>query len=300
MDVLGPACDNAVTARPSRTIVRGSNDTWFKDCSSSSSDDGTTLPADFFNDTLAQLRTVFANAGIVRNNADDMLWRAIQSVGLRYAVDTGAANAMAVSCTPPVAALAPGLAIAIKAAHDVTGACTLVVDGLATKSVTFPGLAALTQGAWVENAIGIVIYDGTEFQLVAGGNSLEHLIQSIIPQVGPVYPIGSYWTTASCANGNGVPIKRMVATAYSGGVATIAYTSNSTDGIRAVTYSTAAFTRTQALAAKTLVEANRGGLYCDAPPDGTWIAVDNTLYDPTNTGSSTVYINCSTMFVRIA
>lgn len=77
IDVLGPASTNAVTVRPDRTNIRGATNTWFKDCSDPSLDDGTQFSADWFNDVLAQLRTTFVSASITLDNGDDMLWRAI-------------------------------------------------------------------------------------------------------------------------------------------------------------------------------------------------------------------------------
>jgi hypothetical protein len=88
VDVLGPACDLAVTVRPARTNTRGVNNTWFQDCTSPTADDGTEIPADYMNDVLAQLRTAFVSSGITLDNADDMLWRAIESVQSFYIIDT--------------------------------------------------------------------------------------------------------------------------------------------------------------------------------------------------------------------
>ena len=169
LDVLGPASTNAVTGRPVRTIVRGTNDTWFKDCSSPSAADGTQLGADWFNDMLAQLRTAFDSADIVEDNADDMLWRAMQSVGIRGAVDTGAANAMVCAFTPPVLALSPFLALAVKAGHTNTGAVTLTSNATTTKPVKWPDGSDLAAGAWPVGAIGFVMVDadGSKYQLLS-------------------------------------------------------------------------------------------------------------------------------------
>jgi hypothetical protein len=164
-DILGPACDNAVTTRPVRTIVREAIDTWFKDCTES--DDGTALPADWFNDMLAQLRTAFINSGIVRDNADDMLWRAIQSAGLRYAVDSSATpNSIIAAFTPPVTSLYGGLPLAVKIAKTNTGAVMLAANDQATKAVKAPDGSDLIAGAWPAGAVGLVIYDGTVYQLL--------------------------------------------------------------------------------------------------------------------------------------
>src|SRR4051794_32713632 len=122
IDVLGPASDNAVTTRPGRTITRGAADTWFQDCTSQDANDGTAIGADFLNDTLAQVRTALVSSGITLDNADDMLWRAMQSIGIRYGVDTGAANHLTVNFAVPVTSLYAGLMVLVKVGTDPTGA----------------------------------------------------------------------------------------------------------------------------------------------------------------------------------
>ncbi|GGG48174.1 hypothetical protein [Chelatococcus composti] len=80
-DLLGPASAlNAVTTRPTDTRIFGEDDTWFKDCSSSTANDGTRIEADFLNGILAQLRAAIVGMGIPIDNADDqMLLKAIQA-----------------------------------------------------------------------------------------------------------------------------------------------------------------------------------------------------------------------------
>lgn len=166
IDVLGPASVNAVTSRPNRSIVRGAANTWFKDCTDPQTEDGTILPADFFNDVLAQLRTTFTNAGITLDNADDMLWRAIRSQGLRYGVDTGSANTVVANFTPAVTSLYPGLPLLVKIAETNTGAATLAADGQPAKSIINVDGTALSAGALRAGMIAWLAYDGTAFQLM--------------------------------------------------------------------------------------------------------------------------------------
>lgn len=80
-DLLGPASAlNAVTSRPNDTRIFGPDDTWFKDCSSPTTQDGTRIEADWLNGILAQLRTAIVGMGIPIDNADDaMLLKAIQA-----------------------------------------------------------------------------------------------------------------------------------------------------------------------------------------------------------------------------
>ena len=169
IDLIGPASDQSVTTRPGRIITRGTADTWFKDCSSSDANDGTSFGADFFNDVLAQLRTAMRSAGIVLDNADDMLWRAMQSIGLRYADDTGSAGHLVATYSPVVGALYKGLAVLVGAAADCSGATDFTPNGLATKSVTWPDGTALATG-WAA---------GTAAAFQAAGQSLDEAVAAI-------------------------------------------------------------------------------------------------------------------------
>lgn len=167
-DVLGPASDHSVTVRPARTISRGGANTWFIDCTGPEADDGTLHTADFYNDLLAQLRTLISNSGIDANNADDMVWRAVQSVGIRYGVDTGSADNLAATFSPPVSSLYPGLALFVKVFADNTGATDIEVEDFPAKAIVRGAATALSAGDLKANMIAFLVYDGTSFQLVAG------------------------------------------------------------------------------------------------------------------------------------
>ena len=167
VDILGPASDHSLTVRPARTNARGSVATWFGDCSGPEAEDGTLHSADFYNDILAQLRSAVTSSGIVADNADDMLWRAMQSAGLRYAADSGTANHIVVTFAPPVTSLYAGLALLIKVAVNCTGATDITANGLATKNLKWPSLAALANLDIKAGAVVLVVYDGTQFQLLA-------------------------------------------------------------------------------------------------------------------------------------
>lgn len=168
IDLLGFGnTDNAVTVRPARSITRGASDTWAKDCSSPDSADGTSSSADVFNDILAQLRTVIRSAGVTQDNADDMLWRAMQSVGVHIGIDTGAASAIVATCSPPITALNFGTLAVIKADADPSGATTFAPDAMATKSVKWGDGTAIAVGDYKAGALLIMGYDGTQWQLLS-------------------------------------------------------------------------------------------------------------------------------------
>lgn len=206
-DLLGFGnTDNAVTTRPARSITRGATDTWARDCSTPDANDGTSWPADIFNDVLAQARVALRSSGIVLDNADDMLWRAMQSIGLRYGIDSGAAGALTVAYTPPVAALYEGLAVLVKVGHDCPGAVTFTPNGLATKAVTWPDASALASGDFKAACVLLLVYDGTQWQMIfklnAGGAGVSNFVPGVI----------YHWPTETVPTGalecNGAAISR--------------------------------------------------------------------------------------------
>lgn len=86
----------------------------------------------------------------------------------QYAVATGAENAYAIDLTPAPGAYVEGMPIIFKANHTNTAAGTLAVNGMAAKAIKFTNGSDLSVGAIVAGALIVVIYDGTNFQLVAG------------------------------------------------------------------------------------------------------------------------------------
>lgn len=85
-----------------------------------------------------------------------------------YYTDTGAANAYAITVSSPqTVALAAGLAIQFKATNANTGASTLQINALATKNILTAQGTALAPGQIPAGGVISVIYDGTQFVLLA-------------------------------------------------------------------------------------------------------------------------------------
>ena len=171
-DILGPASVGAVTTRPGRSIVRGAANTWFMDCTSQQAADGTLCPADYFNDSLAQLRQTFTSSGIVQDNADDMLWRAIQTVGIRYGVDIGTAQALKANFVNPVLVLAvgpPAITCLVKAANPAQGPSTFQANATAATVLAWGDGAAIAPGDWNAGDQLLMIYNGSTWDLVSVG-----------------------------------------------------------------------------------------------------------------------------------
>jgi hypothetical protein len=87
-----------------------------------------------------------------------------------YAADTGAANAYAITYSP-APTVAAGSRFLFKALHTNTGASTLAVNGAATVPITDSVNAALIGGEILAGQLCLVVYDGTQYQLIGSYNT---------------------------------------------------------------------------------------------------------------------------------
>ncbi len=172
LDILGPGSAlNAVTSRPAQTTTYGAQRTWFKACTSLTAQDGTQLTNDWLNNMLAQERTAFDSTGIVEDGGDDMLYRAICAAGLPFATDVSVTpNVATVTFTPVLPPLLPGRAVLVAFANPNTAATQITVNtvsGNVTAAIVNPDLTALSPNAVIAGGIGLLVWDGTYFQLVS-------------------------------------------------------------------------------------------------------------------------------------
>lgn len=175
-DILGPAnAPNAVTTRPGDTRIFAALDSWFRDCSNDTTDDGTDITANWLNGTTAALRALWRGNGnkidgvtpvIAETGTDDngllsSIRQMIQRAQPSRAIDIGAANAMAVALSPTCVELKDGLTLRIrKTAAPNTTAVTLSVDGIAAKPVVRIDGSPLQSNDLPASANIEVIYDG--------------------------------------------------------------------------------------------------------------------------------------------
>ena len=96
----------------------------------------------------------------------------IQDQGVVYAADSGSANTYAITLAPALAAYAAGVRVVMKAANANTGASTINVNALGAKAITKSGTTALAGGEITAGMIVSMEYDGTQFQIVGGYNTL--------------------------------------------------------------------------------------------------------------------------------
>jgi microcystin-dependent protein len=170
-DLAGPASNtvNVTTVDPGDSRVFGASDTYFKDCTPGNND-GTGLPASWFNGLTKLVRGAIRGMGITVDNTNfNMLLQAIQAAAVPYGVDTGAANALVVDVNKPGFSLAAGTSIRVKVANTVTGAATIDVKNagvdLGTYNITRTDASALNPYDLVTGQISALTFDGTEFQI---------------------------------------------------------------------------------------------------------------------------------------
>ena len=180
MDLAGYGTNapNVVITRPADSRVFGGVDTWGKDCSSPGAGDGTGIVAGFMNGLLAQLRVLIRGNGqtvglaniVTEDNTDDtMALRAIQQLiqrgQMKFAVDTGAANAVVVALTPPLVEYKRGVSIKVLVAADNDGAAVINVNGLGNRNILRKGAALLQKRDLKAGSIVTLDDDGAQFQL---------------------------------------------------------------------------------------------------------------------------------------
>ena len=182
-DVFGPAnFTNSSTARPFYGRQFGTTDTWFLDCSSSTSDDGTDLGAAWFNSITANLRSLARANGlqadgvtpvVSQDNGDDLLLRALAALVQRgsatFMVDTGIANTLL--CTPKFtpAEFIAGMPFMVQAAKGPTGPATIRFGSFAPFQIRKSGNALLVGGEWADGDLIPLAFDGTYVKLLGAG-----------------------------------------------------------------------------------------------------------------------------------
>ena len=99
----------------------------------------------------------------------------------------GSANAQTLTVSPAITAYSTGMVFNFTPGVANTGATTIAISGLTTKSITKCGTTALIANDLTTTAIAVILYDGTEFQLLnpqgtgcgSGGASSQAIFGSV-------------------------------------------------------------------------------------------------------------------------
>jgi len=89
----------------------------------------------------------------------------VQAGVWQFGLDTGTTNALVVAMTPK--AVTPPRQLTVKVANTNTGATTISIDALGSYAVKMPDGSSLASGAIVANGMASLLFDGTQYQLVA-------------------------------------------------------------------------------------------------------------------------------------
>jgi hypothetical protein len=98
--------------------------------------------------------------------------------------DAGSANNYVVTCVIGVpSAYNQGMVVAFVPANTNTGPSNLSVNGITAASIVLPNGSATPAGAIVAGTLVAVVYIGTSFRIIGGGN--YNVVQSFQPQLSP-------------------------------------------------------------------------------------------------------------------
>jgi hypothetical protein len=155
---------------------------------------GTTISSTWANNTLNDIATALTNSiakdgqttptanlpmgtfkltglGAGSASTDSVNMSQLQSGAVSHLTGVAGVDTITATATPAITAYAAGNKFTFVAAGANTGAVTLNVNGVGAKAVTKSGLGALSAGDIAASSVVSVIYDGTQFQLVAASST---------------------------------------------------------------------------------------------------------------------------------
>ena len=119
--------------------------------------------------------------------------RALEGMLARFYADTngsistsGSSSAYVLAASRTISTIAAGDSFIFKANHASTGATTIAIDGLATKSVKKLHDQAIAANDIESGSICHIVYDGTNFQLISSlaSSGLANVVEDTTPQLG--------------------------------------------------------------------------------------------------------------------
>ena len=99
---------------------------------------------------------------------------------------SGSSSAYVLAASRTISAIAAGDSFIFKANHASTGATTIAIDGLATKSIKKLHDQAIAANDIESGSICHIVYDGTNFQLISSlaTSGLANIVEDTTPQLG--------------------------------------------------------------------------------------------------------------------
>ena len=137
-------------------------------------------------------------------------------VDLPYVADTGTTNAIVATFSPAITSgsQVAGLAVLVKLANNITGACTINVNGLGLKNILQGNLSTPPPNVYVTGQVLLLTYDGAQYQISSPSLSISirkqtysaHGVYSLTVPAGVTQMLSRVWGAggggAGCNNNN--------------------------------------------------------------------------------------------------
>lgn len=137
------------------------------DANASTGQRGSAPPAKSIENPQREIVNAIIDAQITPSNDDlTQLAQAIRRSVFIYAVDIGTQNNIVINPLKPLIAYVPGAAYEVRVAVLNTGATSINVSGLGNRPLVRMSGAQLQAGDLATGGIALVVYDGTQFQLL--------------------------------------------------------------------------------------------------------------------------------------
>lgn len=154
--------------------------------------EGSIIPAAAIELTQREIVNLILKSQLAPTNSDpNQLSRSVQIDRVNWAIDTGTQNHIVVTLDPAPATLVEGLKVWCLIKFTNTGTTDVLCNGI-LKPLLTQGLVNLPASVIVAGGIAIIVYDGTQWQLMLGTAATA----------GPAGPTGATGNTgATGANG---------------------------------------------------------------------------------------------------
>ena len=118
----------------------------------------------------------FTGLGVGSAAGDSANLSQVQSTAVKLLASVSGADTITAVGSPNVAAYVAGQMFYFVAAGANTGAVTINIDSLGAKSITRDGTTALAAGDIQSGEVCVIVYDGTQFQLVSGSSQSASIV----------------------------------------------------------------------------------------------------------------------------
>jgi hypothetical protein len=118
----------------------------------------------------------FTGLGVGSAAGDSANLSQVQSTAVKLLASVSGADTITAVGSPNVAAYVAGQMFYFVAAAANTGAVTINIDSLGAKSITRDGTTALAAGDIQSGEVCVIVYDGTQFQLVNGASQSAAIV----------------------------------------------------------------------------------------------------------------------------